>query len=607
MIYPWSRGKTRRNKRQECYGNGMKVTLCIDGETRVWQGEPCALREVLASSGMGVEEPCGGRGRCGKCKVTATPPPEATEEELRLLTPAELNGGVRLACITRLEEDCTVFRDSAEASIETRGGETFSIRTEYTLSTVNLSPASLSDPRSPDLRLEELGLSLAPEAVPGLAELPISGGEVRVLSRGGRALSARSGGKYRLLGCAADIGTTTVVVYLMDLQTGERLAVASATNPQVSRGADVVSRMAAASLPGGLEALSGMIRDCLARLMEDCLLQAGAYPWQIAETVVVGNTVMLHLAAGISPSGMAAVPFVPVFLKELEPRPSDWGLPMLPAGRLRLLPGAAAYVGADITASVMASGLDTREELTLLVDIGTNGEMVLGNRHRMVACATAAGPALEGAHIRCGMGGVTGAVSAVGGDLSLEIIGGGTPAGICGSGLVDGVAVLLAAGALDETGRLQPEEGPEEWESRWSREGRHSVFTLAEGVTLCQQDIREVQLAKAAIAAGIRVMLSQWGTKPEEVARVYVAGGFGSRLNRDSACAIGLLPRALRQRIDVIGNGAGTGARMVLLDSREAARARTLVRRLETLELSALAEFQEVFVDEMLFDPTPMD
>lgn len=584
----------------------MKVTLCIDGATRIWQGEPCTLREILAEAGLPVEEPCGGRGRCGKCRVTIQPPPEPGEAERKLLTPEELEKGLRLACTARLTADCTVTREGAQAKIETGGGGDFSVRTGYTRHTGSLPPATLVDPRSPDVRLEEtLGLPVASEAVPGLA-LPLTGGEVSAVSRAGRLLSVRAGGAGRLLGCAVDIGTTTVVAYLLDLETGKTLSVASALNPQSARGADVVSRIEAAALPGGLAELTGLIRNCLAGLLADCLRQADGRPEEVVEAVIAGNTVMLHLAAGISPSGMAATPFVPAFLGALEQRPGDWGLPMLPAGRLWLLPGAAAFVGGDITASVMASGLDTREELALMVDIGTNGEMVLGNRHRLVACSTAAGPALEGAHIRCGMGGVTGAVSAIGADLSMEVIGGGKPRGICGSGLVDGVAALLARGALDETGRLQPEDGPEEWEGRWSREGRNALITLSEGVVLCQQDIREVQLAKGAIAAGIRVMLSRWGARPEEVSRVYIAGGFGSHLNRDSACAVGLLPRVLRQRITVIGNGAGTGARMALLDGREAARASLLARRMETLELSAAADFQDVFVDEMLFDTDPL-
>jgi uncharacterized 2Fe-2S/4Fe-4S cluster protein (DUF4445 family) len=313
---------------------------------------------------------------------------------------------------------------------------------------------------------------------------------------------------------------------------------------------------------------------------------------------------------GVSPRNIAASPFIPAFTHALEAKAYELGLCICPMASIHTLPNLASYVGADIVGSVMASGMDRRDELTLLVDIGTNGEIVLGNQKAMLACSTAAGPALEGAHIRYGMGGVAGAISKVenrDGQVYYETIGDQSAVGLCGSGIVDAVALLLEAEIVDETGRMDPDNAPDDWQDRFTYEGRNCIFALTKpdartnAVSISQKDIREVQLAKGAIAAGIEVLIRQWGAAMEDIQRVCLAGGFGNYINRHNGCRIGLLPQQLESKIEGIGNGAGAGARMALLSPLEEAHARQVREKMHYIELSAIKEFQDLFMDKMIF------
>ena len=573
------------------------------------------LYQVLAAARVGMEAPCGGKGTCGKCRVTLVPAGEAGAEEAAFLGEEALARGERLSCRVTVNRDLEVtLKTAASARIMTAGRDAFTARCPYRWEQVTLPLPSLEDPLDDESRLRRACPQLE-IPYPLLKELPAvlrqAEGTLSLLRRENRLLELAPGKVSRpLYGVAVDIGTTTLVAYLMDLQTGAACQVASALNPQRPRGDDVITRMDYARQSGeALAEMQALVCGGIGELLERLCAAQGIASREILSMTVAGNTVMSHLFAGIDPQHIATVPFAPAFTRRLTLRGSDLGLAIHPQGEVELLPHVASYVGADIVCSVMASGMDQQDALCLMVDIGTNGEMVLGNRQTLIACSTAAGPALEGAHIRCGLGGVEGAISHVtreGDALRLTTIGDAPPRGLCGSGLVDAIAVLLEAGAVSPAGRMDPDEGPEAWEDRWIFEGRSAALRLTDAeadppIVLCQRDIREVQLAKGAIAAGIEVMLGQMGRSVEDIAQVYLAGGFGSFMDKRSACAIGLLPPQLQDRITVIGNGAGSGARMALLDSAEKERADALARRISFIELSACPDFQDLFMEKVAF------
>jgi len=423
----------------------------------------------------------------------------------------------------------------------------------------------------------------------------------RVLTGGsGAEVAMEPWGKGAML--AYDIGTTTVVCYLLQEGTGTVLATCSMVNPQQSFGADVISRIQAA-LGGEQEKLTKLIRREMARLMQKVCEEAGITPADIGVVSVVGNPCMQQLFLGISPDNLARIPFDPVLTKG-DTCPAGAFLPDCGNAALLIVPDISGYVGADTVGCVLATALDRAEELTLMVDIGTNGEMVLGNRERMTACATAAGPALEGARIHFGMRGAEGAIDHVwleDGKLRCSVIGGGKAVGICGSGLIDAVAVLVEAGLLNRRGRIQSREQAAVLADHLREIDGQRVFDLIDGVYLTQNDIREVQMAKGAIAAGINLMAQHLGVEVSEIRQVLLAGAFGSFIRSENACRIGLLPPVLHDRIRAVGNAAGSGARRLACNKRELDRAQRVVETAEFLELAALPGFQRCFAKNMEF------
>lgn len=383
---------------------------------------------------------------------------------------------------------------------------------------------------------------------------------------------------------AIDIGTTTVVAYLLSGKTGALLSQASTLNPQGQYGADVISRIQYV-LDGGGKEMQQCILAALDSLTRQAAKQGGIAPEEITCAAIVGNTAMHHLLLGIDPRPLITPPYMPKERLERTLETADW-LPT--SGKVRILPNIAGFVGGDTVGCLVASRFDRREALTLLIDIGTNGEMVLGNRQRAVACSTAAGPAFEGAKISCGMRGAEGAVDHVfrkDGEVSYHVIGDKPPAGLCGSGLLDLIAVLLETGEIDEMGHLE-----------------HGDYRLCDNVVLTQKDVREVQLAKAAIRAGIELMAKHLGVEIDAIEQVLLAGAFGNYLDPASACRIGMIPPVLLQRIQPIGNAAGEGAKLCSLSGEEFAYAARLARETDFLELAALPEFQDCYVDCLTFE-----
>lgn len=405
---------------------------------------------------------------------------------------------------------------------------------------------------------------------------------------------------------AFDIGTTTLVAYLMNGKTGAQTQIASMMNPQAKFGADVIMRCNYVLEHGG-KPLSDCIRQAMNKLLAELAEKQGIAVEEISQISFVGNTCMHHLFLQLDPDSLVKAPYVPAVVEPIVCKAKEYGLHIHEEGILKVLPNIGGFVGADTVGCLIATDFEHRKKLTLMIDIGTNGEMALTDGERILACSTAAGPAFEGAKISCGMRGADGAIDHVkveDGKIVYHVIGGGEPVGICGSGLLDCVAVLLKLGFIDESGRMQDEDeltneiALKYTDSMIEIDGK-PAFRIGGEVALTQKDIREVQLAKGAIAAGIAIMCSHLNIEKEEIQEVMIAGAFGNYMNPQSACAIGLIPPMLNDRITAIGNAAGEGSKIALLNHEEFENCWKVTQRIEFLELAAEPDFQDIFVDEL--------
>ncbi|MCG7852511.1 MAG: ASKHA domain-containing protein, partial [Methanosarcinaceae archaeon] len=418
-------------------------------------------------------------------------------------------------------------------------------------------------------------------------------------------------------GIAFDIGTTTVAGSLVDLNAGRIIATRGATNYQQIFGADVISRIDySITHENGAGLLQKGVMAAMDEIITGLTRESGITERQIYESVVVGNTTMIHLFMGLDASFLARSPFVPVFSQALNLSNKDFGLGVHPAGNIHILPSIAGFVGADTVAVMLATEIEKQPGISLVVDIGTNGEIVLAGGDRILTCSTAAGPAFEGAKILYGMRAVNGAIEGISidEDVHLDVIGGGSPKGICGSGLIDAVAEMLRVGILDSQGRIADREAlmgqvnPKILDRiQEGRQGREFVLNKSissstdKSVTITQKDIRELQLAKGAICAGIRILLEELELTPREIDRVFMAGAFGNYIKRDSAVLVGLFPEIEADRIYPVGNAAGVGACMALTSIDERKRATELALKAEHIELSCRKDFQEEFLNAIYF------
>ena len=465
------------------------------------------LLQVLRRESLAPDAPCGGDGRCGKCRVM-------------------VDGRWELACQIRVDR-----------------------------------PLQITLPQIAPRQIMTEGVATAEVFAP-----------------------LKSG--YLL---AFDIGTTTVAVYLLDKTDGHLLFCDSMPNPQGSFGADVVSRIRAA-LSGQMEQLTAQIRSCVESLTLSLCQKAGISPKDVGVVSLVGNPAMQQLFLGICPENLVKIPFAPVLTRP-ETCPAAAYLPCCENALLLLVPDISGYVGADTVACVLSTGMAEGEEVCLLVDIGTNGEMVLGNRNGMFACSTAAGPALEGANIHFGMVAAQGAIDRVwveNGKIGCHVIGAVEATGICGSGLVDAVAAGMELGLINARGRVDTE---------------NHCLQLTRDIFLTQEDIRQVQLAKGAIAAGIVLMTQEMGISLQQIQRVYLAGAFGAHLSPKSACAIGLLPKELEHKIIAVGNAAGSGAKQMARCGADFLRTGAVLEGIKPLELAQRQQFAKVFAQQMRLPP----
>ena len=414
-------------------------------------------------------------------------------------------------------------------------------------------------------------------------------------------------GDRKGLGVAVDIGTTTMVGYLLDLTTGQELAVTSTANPQRAYGADVISRIAYTQAnPDGVEKLREVLVKVLNSMIVDLCQKSRRFRGDVHAMTIAGNTVMLHTLLGVSAVSIANAPFQPVFSDQRTLHPQELGIEINDQGKIFTLPCVSGYVGADIIAGLLACDIEQQDSYGLLIDIGTNGEIVLGRRNKILACSTAAGPAFEGANISMGTAGVRGALSSFRlqeGERIYETIGGTTPLGICGSGLMDIMAELLKHGFVDPSGAFATPEGLADWKQEMltTTSAMPAFMVTTTGISLTQRDVREVQLAKGALRAGVFTLLKEAGITADQVGRVYLAGGFGNFVDVHNACVIGLIPAELEERVIKIGNGAGLGAKLSLLDKDQLARATKLKQQIQYIELSTRSDFQELFMEAMFF------
>jgi len=423
-----------------------------------------------------------------------------------------------------------------------------------------------------------------------------------------------------MFGVAVDVGTTTVVADLVDLRNGHTLAVASATNPQVTFGDDVISRIQhCQSNPDGLEQLHQLVVGCINQLIEQLCRQGRVSPQQIYELTAAGNTTMQHILLSIPVGQIAQAPYVAAVADPVNVPAQYLGINIHPQGNVYVLPGVAGHIGGDTVAVALATALDSSEKINLALDIGTNGEIVLGNKDKLLTCSAAAGPAFEGGRISCGMRGAAGAIERVyidedTGDVELAMINNDAPAGLCGSGLIDAVAELLTIGLIDQTGRLLsgkkiPASVPPALRDRIVRIDNSPAFVLATAqqskhghdITLTQRDIRQLQLGSAAIMAGITTLMNELNITIDQIDCLFLAGAFGNYIRPESALRIGLIPPLDICRIQPVGNAARAGARHMLLSRAARHCGQTLAKKMNYIELAGRADFQNTYSQHMIF------
>jgi uncharacterized 2Fe-2S/4Fe-4S cluster protein (DUF4445 family) len=611
-------------------GLPARVELAFEPSgTRVRVPGGVTVFDAASWNGIAIDSTCGGHGTCKKCKIKITGGTAPVSPlDVRAFSPDELNAGWRLACRAPATEDLQVEVPPlvTRPKAATVGvGRQVILRPAAQKRYLELDEPSLADQRT-DLERVLDGLDdLEPRA--DLAVLRSIGSVLRAADYRVTAvivddvlIAVQPGDTTaRLYGIAFDLGTTTVVATLLDLSTGTPLAVASMLNKQQPFGADVITRISAIMMdPAKLDLLAGLARESLAELTVEVCDQAGVDPAEVCEVALAGNATMTHIALGIDPEPLGVAPFIMAARQFPDVlAAADLDLPVHPRARAFAFPAFGAYVGGDITAGLLASGMNRDARTRLFVDIGTNCEIVLGSRDWLLATAAPAGPAFEGAAIRCGMRAADGAIEVVSmtpDGVDLRVIGDTGPAGLCGSGLVDAVASLIGVGLLDRSGRFVAEQEAAALvpalAGRLTTLGAERVFVLhwlgepgdvARSIYLSQRDVRELQFAKAAIATGWSILLEEAGLAAADIKQVLLAGSFGSYLAPANAIRLGLVPRLPAARVVSAGNVAGEGAKMALLSVRERAGALALQEEVRYVELSDRADFNDAFVDQLQF------
>jgi uncharacterized 2Fe-2S/4Fe-4S cluster protein (DUF4445 family) len=563
--------------------------------------------------GLPIASTCGGLGTCGLCKTKIIAGSlETTGADRELLSESELGDGWRLACRATAQTDtvCEIPEVLETPRMATSGlGREVAVEPDVHKVCVELDAPSAHDTSSDLSRLRKAlavaghRFEIVPPALRSLARVArAEDGRLTATLCGEHLVALEPGDTSdRLFGVAFDVGTTTVVGTLLNLVSGEVEAVSAALNRQATFGGDVITRIAHTMADeDGLATLQRLALETLDNILADLYHQSGVPREEVYEALLVGNSTMVHLALGVDARSISVAPFIPVFEEPVELAATKMGLGIHPQGRVGTLPLIGAYVGADTVAGIHATDLARDDRVRLFIDVGTNSEIALGSSAGVVATSAPAGPAFEGAQIRHGMTATTGAIERVvmNETVEIEVIGGGEPRGICGSGLIDAVAGLRHAGLVDESGRMiDPDKVPDHpLRDRFGEVDGIRSFVLAGDIVLTQQDIRELQAAMSSVATGIRVLLESTGLAAGDLEEVMLAGSFGSSIDPESARVIGLVPPVPVEKIRFVGNVAAEGAKMSLLSFRERRVACDLKTRVEYVELSARPDFNDLFV-----------
>ncbi len=631
-LSAWSNNLSSKRPTAASPTERHRVTLLPDSRGfDIRHGE--RLLAAAWKSGVGIKSICGGRGKCGSClvQIEATNPGSLSplSEPERELLPAHRQGGTyRLACECEVQGDVAISvpPESQAVLSAPRKPHTVTavtVRPLTTRVTVAVDGANTAPPRALTTRVVQataaaLGRRSVELPLPVMIEFSRRPGfdQARELSvtvvDERRVSQLLIGRRDRTCGLAVDVGTTSFVVFLCDLVHGDILATRTASNPQAIYGEDVVSRMTHIQRdPATLADMRRLLVDAINGLLLEACAECGIDTDDVVDAVLVGNPTMQHIVLGLNPESLGRGPYLPVWSQGTHVDACQLGLAMAKHAQVYVFPMVSGYIGGDTLAALMTRGPEFYRGAQLLVDVGTNGEVVLAHNGRLAATSCATGPVYEGAHIRCGMRAAPGAIERVWVDGAGKIrcaaippdVGGTDkrPLGLCGSGVISGVSASVRAGLIGSDGALSPpathpqlRAGPEAGYSQelvlvgsaFSRTGRDIVLT--------QQDVRAVQLGKAALRAGIEILLAENGVT--QLDRVYLAGTFGNHLEPEDILDIGLIPPLPVQHIRTIGNAAGDGARAALFDRRQRRRAATLARRLEVLELSGRSDFQNLFV-----------
>ncbi|MEA2087594.1 MAG: ASKHA domain-containing protein [Candidatus Caldatribacteriota bacterium] len=622
----------------------IKITFLPD-KKNIEANEGITVLEALERAGINIDTPCGGKGICGKCKILINKGITAATqiEEEEVLSEEEIKKGFRLACQTKLFKD-TIIEIPSEIRLDFKKvfssnlkGDINRIKNNLSLGTnlkkvfLDLGKPSLDDQR-PDWERIKDGLSSKKienisnlkVAVEILKKIPDvirkSDFKITVTLQNNEIIDIEKGDTTKnSYGIAFDIGTTTVAGYLVNLKTGEELSAVAKTNPQVVHGDDVISRIGfTQKQKENLEILQKEIVNTLNEIIKETTQRIKINRSNIYETVIVGNTCMHHLFLGLDPSNIAPSPYIPVIKESLSLKARDIPeLALKPSVNVYMLPNISAFVGADIVAGILSTSMWREDKIILFVDLGTNGEIVLGSRERLWTCSTAAGPAFEGARISAGMRAAEGAIYKVKVDnkfITYKAIKDGKARGICGSGLIDLIAELVKLGLITKSGKLIDREEcdpnlSEEIKKRIINGQKGNKFLLVKGketenekpIYITQRDIREVQLAKAAIFAGIKILLKEVNIPQEDIQKILLAGAFGNFIDKESAIRMGLIPRLPLKKIESVGNAAGRGAEIVLLSEKTRKICEKISKDIKYVELSSRPDFQEEFVEAMFF------
>lgn len=591
---------------------------------RVECSSDASILECARDSGIGISSTCGGNGICQSCQIQilSGATTETTSNEIEIFSPQELKEGWHLACQTYPRSDCKVHIPAESMTTKQR------VQTEGAMVPVNveppvrtyklaLSPPSLHDLLADTDRLEKAihdtykrgyyntDIEVIREMSPQLrswkwqCQTVVRNNEIIAI------IPLHS----KPLGLAVDLGTTKIAGYLVDLNNGSTIVSKGIMNPQINYGEDVINRLLYA-LKSAAQArkLQHLVAQAINELASDLCAEIGAKAEHIVEAVIVGNTAMHHLLLQLPVNQLSNTPFLPAVSTALDIKSRDVGLHIAPGAYIHVLPNIAGYVGADHVAMLLAITNNDKQGLTLALDIGTNTEVSLIDNKRIFTVSCASGPAFEGGHIKFGMRAADGAIEKVHlieNDVKYETIGGVAPAGICGSAIIDTIAELYLAGIINRGGKLNDDHP----RVRTTKKMREFILVSEEErdgqptITVTQKDIREIQLAKAAIRAGIQILLEATGTTEEKLEQVIIAGAFGTYINLTSAISIGMLPSLPLKRFSQVGNAAGMGAKIALISKSKRAEAQALCSHVKYIELATSPNFNKIFIQASYIGP----